>query len=125
LVSSRTASESAGMRSVDDAETAGAGREQSLRHPALKCAVTPLKSSIFSGSSGFKKRVWHLPEWVIGDDMSLLDDLTAFLQEHKHCGYLDSEVTRAASECRVTLACPCGAVISRTVEPAAHSGERC
>ena len=48
--------------------------------------------------------------------MNLLDDLAAFVQEHKGCGLLGSEVTRGEGECRVTLACQDGVVISRTVE---------
>jgi ABC-type uncharacterized transport system substrate-binding protein len=48
--------------------------------------------------------------------VNLLDDLAAFLQEHKRCDLLDSEVTRGEGECRVTFECECGAVISRTVE---------
>ena len=50
--------------------------------------------------------------------MNLLDDLAAFLQEHKRCGLLDSEVTRGEGGCRVTFVCECGAVISRTVASA-------
>jgi hypothetical protein len=35
--------------------------------------------------------------------VNILDDLAAFVQKHKHCGLLDSEVTRGERECRVTL----------------------
>jgi hypothetical protein len=52
--------------------------------------------------------------------MNLLDDLDAFLQEHGHCGLFDSEVKQGESGARVTLACDCGAVISRIVEAAPH-----
>ena len=31
-----------------------------------------------------------------GEDVNLLDDLAAFVQEHKRYGLLDSEVTSAA-----------------------------
>jgi hypothetical protein len=41
-----------------------------------------------------------------------------FLQEHERCGLLDSEVQRNDNGARVTLACDCGAVISRLVEAA-------
>ena len=55
--------------------------------------------------------------------MNLLDDLAGFLQEHKRCGLLDSEVTPGDGECRVTFACDCGAQMSRVVaaEPLARA----
>jgi len=37
--------------------------------------------------------------------MNILDDLSAFFQEHARCGVLDSEVQRGESGARVTLAC--------------------
>lgn len=51
---------------------------------------------------------------AVSGPMNLLDDLAAFLQEHKRCDLLDSQVTRG-NVYRITLACPCGAVMSRTV----------
>ena len=39
----------------------------------------------------------------------LLDDLDAFLQEHRRCGELDGGVDGA----RVWMACSCGAVLTR------------
>jgi hypothetical protein len=50
--------------------------------------------------------------------VNILDDLDAFFQEHERCGALDSEVLRVDSGARVTLACDCGALISRIVEAA-------
>jgi hypothetical protein len=50
--------------------------------------------------------------------VNVLDDLDAFLREHGRCGFLDSEVQRGDQRVRVTLACDCGAVISRIVERA-------
>ena len=44
----------------------------------------------------------------------LLDDLVAFLQEHRHCGVLDSDVEGN----RVWMACSCGARIMQALSPA-------
>jgi hypothetical protein len=54
--------------------------------------------------------------------VNILDDLAAFVQEHRRCGLLDSEVTRGEGESRVRLACERGALISRIVEPAPFPG---
>ena len=54
-------------------------------------------------------------------EINVLFDLDAFLQEHKRCGLFDSEVTRGEIAYRVTFACECGAVISRTVATAPYS----
>lgn len=46
-------------------------------------------------------------------------DLAAFVEEHKRCGFLDSQVTSGGTEWRITVTCTgCGAVISRTDPPA-------
>lgn len=44
---------------------------------------------------------------------TLLDDLDAFLQEHRHCGELDGGVEGEG----VWMTCECGAAISRVVVP--------
>src|SRR5678816_4539054 len=49
--------------------------------------------------------------------VTLLADLDAFFQEHRRCGDLDS----AVEDDRVWMSCTCGAVISRTLEPASRS----
>ena len=44
----------------------------------------------------------------------LLASLAAFLDEHRYCGELDG----GAEEEWIWMTCTCGAVISRTLEPA-------
>ena len=44
--------------------------------------------------------------------VSLLDDLHAFVQNHEHCGDLDSAVEGE----RVWMTCTCGAVINRSAD---------
>jgi hypothetical protein len=61
-----------------------------------------------------------VPKMLLGRRKSLglvshlLAGLVAFLDEHRYCGELDSGV----EEDRVWMTCTCGAVISRTLEPA-------
>jgi hypothetical protein len=54
----------------------------------------------------------HAPD--LGELSRLLASLVAFLDEHRYRGELDSGV----EEDRVWMTCTCGAVISRTLEPA-------
>lgn len=49
-----------------------------------------------------------------GERSSLLASLVAFLDEHRYCGELDG----GADEDSVWMTCTCGAVISRSPEPA-------
>jgi hypothetical protein len=42
---------------------------------------------------------------------SLLDDLNAFLQEHRRCGRLDTGIEGE----RVWMTCECGAVLGRVI----------
>ena len=53
-------------------------------------------------------------EPVPGELSQLLASLVAFLAEHQRCGEMDG----GADEERVWMTCTCGAVISRTLEPA-------
>jgi hypothetical protein len=47
--------------------------------------------------------------------VTLLAALDAFFQEHRRCGDLDAAVEGD----RVWMACTCGAIISRVLEPTA------
>jgi hypothetical protein len=49
-----------------------------------------------------------------GELSQLLHGLAAFLQEHRWCGEMDG----GADEEWIWMTCTCGAVISRTLEPA-------
>ena len=51
---------------------------------------------------------------------TLLDDLDAFLQEHRRCGKMDGGFDGV----RIWMTCDCGALLAREPEgPAAHASD--
>jgi len=54
----------------------------------------------------------HEPD--LGELSHLLASLVAFLDEHRYCGELDG----GAEDEWIWMTCTCGAIISRTLEPA-------
>ncbi len=67
-----------------------------------------------SASMDGNHAVWLTPSSDPNDPSRCLEALAAFLDEHRHRGELDG----GAGDEWIWMTCTCGAVISRTLEPA-------
>jgi len=92
--------------------------QRSARTPPPNCAGQPYQNVVVDDATalGFSFPVAipspHEPD--LGELSLLLEGLAAFLAEHRRCGEMDS----GAEEEFIWMTCTCGAVVSRTLEPA-------